>query len=298
MNPQPKSFWGLCQSCERIENRLFLEAVQKAVREDKNEFDFHDKHYSLVDPTFPRQFLENFLFQPSSQDPRLTLLTLCCSKAPTLFQTTLTAFAKDPGFLLSANLQYRSHLPNKLICGTLHRIMRRLHQRFLDLPSCPNCMARYLVSQKAVELNQRQVDHILSIFRNRVLSQHPTWFVSIFRLLQTIWEQDMEEKLNFPILQGALLFSNPVEYQIEFRDWMGAFLETPVVIEKYLNNKISQGNREFLQHWTGQTVNMKFVKQLQRNRTKAWKEDLYIKAWHPDRVFDWCMDLEDKEDLC
>lgn len=297
MLKQEKSFWGLCISCERIQNRLFLEAAQRAIRENHLEFSFSGQTYSLKDPNFPERFLGRFRFISSSQDPRLTLLLLCYGKHPTIFQSLVNTFKKDTSFLTSANLLYRKHLPSRTTCGALYNIQKLSKQSFLDFPTCPTCMSRTICGRKPSDISQRETDHILAIFRNRVLSQHPTWFVSIFRLLQTVWEQDLENRISFRILDDILLHQNPVEFQIEFRDWMGAFLETPVVIEKILSGKISEENREFLQVWTGQPVNMAFLKRIQRSRMDTWKEELIIKTWHPSRLFTWCFDIEELKDF-
>jgi hypothetical protein len=179
----------------------------------------------------------------------------------------------------------------------LNAIQYKLHQRFLDMPSCPCCMSRYLLTVKKDSINQRQITHILSIFRNRVLSQHPTWFVSIFKLLQTIWEQGLENIITFQMLNSSLIHQNPIEGQIEFRDWMGAFLETPIVIEKILTGNVNNENLEFLHLWTGQTVNMAFIKRLQRERIRLWWEDLIIATWHPSRLMTWCLDIEELKDF-
>lgn len=297
MMAQENSFWGLCISCERIENRLFLEAVQKAIREDHTDFEFHGNNYSLQDPTFSDRFMKHVRFLSSPKDPRLSLLTICFSKHPQLFGKLTDLLANDASFITSANLLYRSHLPSRSVCGALYKIQKKFRQHFLDMPSCPSCMARYLLHFKGKDIHQRHISHILSIFRNRVLSQHPTWFVSIFKLLQTIWEQDLEDQISFPILNDILIRQNPVEFQIEFRDWMGAFVETPVVIEKMLSGKISNDNRDFLQLWTGQPINMPFIKRLQRARMAAWEEDLIIKTWHPSRLMTWCFDIEELKDF-
>lgn len=293
---KPNSFWGLCQSCERIENRLFLEAVQKTIREDKSVVEFRNRIFSLEDPTFPYT-IRNIRFNSSSKDPRLSLLALFYTKSPNLFIATIRTFGSDSTFLTSLNLLYRNHLPNKTTCGMLHQAQRRLQQRFLDLPSCPCCMSRYLIGIDKERISIHQVNHILSIFRNRILSQHPTWFVSLFKLLQTIWEQDLEDKISFEALRPILIYENPLNYQIEFRDWMAAFLETPILIEKRLMGKISKENEDFLVGWTGQTVTIPFLKKFLRDRNSAWKEDLYIKTWHPRRLFPWCLDIEELKDF-
>ncbi len=297
MLKQEKSFWGLCLSCERIQNRLFLEAAQRAIQENHLEFPFYGQTYSLQDPNFSERFLGRFRFVSSSQDPRLTLLFLCYAKQPIIFQNLLKTFVKDISFLTSANLLFRRHLPSRASCGALYSIQRASRQTFVDLPTCPTCMSRHLCGKGPKDVGQRQIDHIVSIFRNRILSQHPTWFVSIFRLLQTIWEQDLEDRISFRVLDDILLHQNPVEFQIEFRDWMGAFLETPVVIEKILRGKITGENRDFLQVWTGQPVNMALIKRIQRARMAAWKEDLIIKTWHPSRLMTWCFDIEELKDF-
>jgi hypothetical protein len=297
MFKQEKSFWGLCLSCERIQNRLFLEEAQRAIREDRMEFQFHGKPYSLQDPNLTERFLGRFRFVSSSQDPRLTLLMLCYAKHPQIFKRLVRTFIADTSFITSAHLLYRKHLPSCTACGVLHHIQAMSRQSFMDLPSCPTCMSRSLCGKESKAITQRHIDHILSIFRNRVLSQHPTWFLSIFRLLQTIWEQGLEDRISFRVLDDILLHQNPIEFQIEFRDWMGAFVETPIVIEKMLRGKISQENREFLQVWTGQQVNMPFIKRIQRGRMAAWKEDLIIKTWHPSRLLTWCLDLEELKDF-
>lgn len=297
MYKQERSFWGLCLSCERIENRLFLEAIQKAIRTGESSFEFHGKSYSLNDPTFPERFLGRFRFISSSQDPRLSLLMICYTKDKKLFQAILKSLIGDSTFITSANLLYRKHLPSQTTCATLQNIQKASRQYFVDMPSCPCCMSRYLPSMKPEALTGRQIDHIYSIFRNRVLSQHPTWFVSIFKLLQTIWEQNMENKIPFQQLNTILVDQNPVEFQIEFRDWMGAFLETPIVIEKILSGKISQENKDYLTLWTGQQVDMPFIKRLQRNRMALWEEDLIIKTWHPSRLMTWCFDIEELKDF-
>lgn len=297
MLKQEKSFWGLCLSCERIQNRLFLEAAQAAIQENHLEFSFYGQMYSLRDPNFSERFLGRFRFVSSSQDPRLTFLMLCYTKQPSIFQSLLRIFGKDISFLTSANLLYRRHLPSRVTCGVLYSIQRESKQSFIDLPTCPTCMSKQLCGKNKDAISQRHIDHTMSIFRNRILSQHPTWFVGIFRLLQTIWEQDLEERISFRMLDDIILHQNPLEFQIEFRDWIGAFLETPIVIEKMLCGKVSQENREFLQVWTGQTINMGFLKRIQRARMSAWKEDLIIKTWHPSRLITWCMDLEDLKDF-
>ena len=154
------SFWGLCLSCERIQNRLFLEAAQASIRDGRTLFEFYGKSYSLDDPIFPNRLLANFKFVSSSHDPRLTLLTICYQKAPNLFRSLLKALEKDGTFLTSANLLYRKHLPNSTTCGILNRIQYRFRQRFLDMPTCPCCMSRYLVGMKPENLNQRHVSHL------------------------------------------------------------------------------------------------------------------------------------------
>lgn len=288
----PKSFWGLCESCNRIENRLFLEAVQQAIRANQSIFRFHDKDYSLDDENFPNKYLRYTVFTPSHQDPRLSLLALTYSNRPACVLPMLKAFLKDSGFLLSSNLLYRKHLPQRHTCAILNLIQSHSRQHFLDLPNCPCCISRIL-TRLGKELSNRQIQHISSIFGNQILAQHPTWFVHIFRLLQTIWEQNLEDIFHFPYLSRYLEHENPIQHQIDLRDWLGAFLETPIVVEKILTGKISSINRAYLFERTGQEINTAFLKRFARGKHYVYREDLIIKTWHPDRLFGWCFDLEE-----
>lgn len=296
MNKQENSFWGLCISCDRIQNRLFLETVQRAIRENRMEFLFHNKEYSLKDPRFSDHFANKFQFLPTSNDARLSLLSLCYIKMPTLFKNLLKQFYTDPSFLTSANLLYRKHLPSRSVCGMLNMIQNKYQQRFHDMPSCPSCMSRYLLRTNETNITQHEIDHTVSIFRNRILSQHPTWFVNIFKLLQTIWEKDLENRISLLLLDPILNRENPLDHQIEFRDWMGAFLETPAVLEKALTGKISDTNKSYLELMTGKKVSMELIKNIQANRMKAWKLDFIEKSWHPERFMEWCLDYDELND--
>lgn len=295
--PNPKSFWGLCQSCTRIENRLFLEAVQNAIRKNETVFTFHEKEYSLDDVKFPKKYLRFTVFTPSHQDPRLSLLSLTCSKRPQLGKAICEAFIKDSSFLLSASLLYRNHLPQKHTCSMLQQIQRSAKQHFLDLPCCPCCMSKNLSKLKAANLTYHQINHINSIFGNRMLAQHPTWFVHIFGLLQTIWENDMEEIFNFGVLSRYIEQENPIQLQIDLRDWLVTFLETPIVIEKILTKRISEANMAYLVEKTAQNFDLGFLKRVVRSKHYVYRRELIEKTWHPDRVIQWCFDLEDMQDL-
>lgn len=295
--PNPKSFWGFCESCNRIENRLFLESVQEAIRSNRSIFTFHEKEYSLDDENFPNKYLRFTVFTPSHQDPRLSLLALTFSNRPAFALPICKAFVKDSSFLLSANLLYRKHLPQRHTCAILNTIQKQSRQHFVDLPSCPCCMSRVLCRIPKDSLSTRQIHHITTIFGNHILAQHPTWFVYIFRLLQTIWEKDMEDIFHFPYLSRFLEHENPINLQIDLRDWLGAFLETPIVVEKILTNKISVVNKTYLFERTGQQIDLAFLKRFVRAKHYGYREDLMIKTWHPDRLFNWCFDLEEIADF-
>lgn len=289
-----KSFWGLCESCTRIENRLFLDAVQGAIRVNQSVFQFHNKEYSLDDENFPNNYLRFTVFTPSHQDPRLSLLVLTYLNRPESMKSMLKVFLNDSGFLLSANLLYRKHLPQRHTCAILNRIQSQSRQHFLDLPICPCCMSRVLGK---ITISPRTIRHITSIFQNQILAQHPTWFVHIFRLLQTIWEQNLEDVFSFPHLIRYLEHENPIHHQIDLREWLGAFLETPIVVEKILTNKISPINKAYLLEQTGQQVNLAFLKRFMRVKHYHYREDLIIRTWHPERFMSWCLDEEELADF-
>lgn len=286
----PKSFWSLCESCTRIENRLFLEAVQQTIRANQSIFTFHAKEYSLDDENFPTNYLRFTVFTPSHQDPRLSLLVLTYLNRPDSMKSMLNVFLNDSGFLLSANLLYRKHLPQRHTCAILNRIQSQSRQHFLDLPVCPCCMARVLGK---ISLSPRNIRHITSIFQNQILAQHPTWFVHIFRLLQTIWERDLEDIFTFPLLSRYLEHENPIHHQIDLREWLSTFLETPIVVEKILTNKISLVNKNYLVERTGQEITLDFLKRFMRASHYQYREDLIIRTWHPSRLMTWCLDEEE-----
>lgn len=288
------SFWNLCVSCERIENRLFLEEVQRAIRDDRITFVFHGKEYSLNDPTFPEKYLRHTSFLSTHQDPRLSMLLLVFKNNRVLFKNCLKTFVLDSGFILSANLLYRSHLPQQSTCGMLAQIQREFRQHFTDLPTCPCCMSKALLRIPKGSLTNRTVQHIYRIFQNHILAQHPTWFVWTFKLLQTIWERDFEDLFTFQRLDGGIRGN---QQALEFRDWLGAFLETPIVMEKVLAGKLSEQDREYLHFWTGQELNAKFYKVLLKRRQNLYKEELIVKTWHPRRFILWCFDNEELADF-
>lgn len=294
---QNKSFWGLCLSCERIENRCFLEEVQRAIKMNEVEFHFHDKVYSLNDPYFPQRYLQFTVFHSSHQDPRLSLLLLTYRTNKVLFDRCITTFTQNGSFILSANLLYRSHLPQQFTCGMLDRIQQKVRQHFLDLPTCPCCMSKAITRMTKEQLTIRHINHIYGIFRNHTLAQHPTWFVSTFKLLQTIWEKDFEDLITFHRLEDIFLHQNPIQQQIQFRDWIAAFLETPVVIEKFYTNKISLQDKEYLLLWTGQEMNERLLKKILKRRQNETKEELIMRTWHPRRLFTWCLDMEELKDF-
>lgn len=293
----PNSFWSLCESCTRIENRLFLDAVQQTIRANQSIFTFHNKEYSLDDENFPNKYLRFTAFTPSHQDPRLSLLALTYLNRPASTKSMLKVFLNDSGFLLSANLLYRKHLPQRHTCAILNLIQTQSRQHFLELPVCPCCMSRVLPRIGKNTLSTRQIQHVSSIFGNQILAQHPTWFVHIFRLLQTIWEQNLEDIFHFPHLSRYLEHENPIHHQIDLRDWLGSFLETPIVVEKILTNKISLINKAYLIERTGQEINKAFLKRFMRAKHYHYREDLIIRTWHPDRLMTWCLDEEELADF-
>jgi hypothetical protein len=289
-----QSFWNLCVSCERIENRLFLEAVQRAIRENTTTFRFHEKEYSLNDPHFPERYLRHTSFFSTHQDPRLSMLLLSYKSSPVLFKNCLQTFVQDSSFIVSANLLYRSHLPQQSTCAMLERIQRGLRQHFTDLPTCPCCMSKALLRIHRENITHRIIQHVNRIFQNQILAQHPTWFVWSFKLLQTIWEKDFEDLFPFqqvdPWIRGN-------QHAIEFRDWLGAFLETPIVMEKVLTEKIHLLDKQYLHIWTGQEVTPSFYKAILKRRQNIYKEELIMKTWHPKRILIWCFDQEELSDF-
>ncbi len=284
------SFWSLCVSCERIENRLFLEAVQRAIRDDTITFTFHTKEYSLNDPHFPERYLRHTSFLSTHQDPRLSMLLLLYKSNRTLFKSCVRTFIQDASFIISANLLYRSHLPQQSTCAMLENIQREVRQHFTDLPTCPCCMSKKLLRIERENINHRILQHVYRIFQNHTLAQHPTWFVWTFKLLQTIWERDLEDLFTFQRMDLWIRGNNQV---LEFRDWLGAFLETPIVMEKALTGKISTLDREYIQLWTGQELKPDFYRRLLKRRQNLYKEELIMRTWHPKRIFFWCFDLEE-----
>jgi hypothetical protein len=84
---------------------------------------------------------------------------------------------------------------------------------------------------------------------------------------------------------------------VEFRDWLGAFVETPIFLEKILTDRVSLLDKEYIHLWTGQELNFKFYKTLLKRRQNIYKEDLIIKTWHTKRIFYWCFDLQDLADF-
>jgi hypothetical protein len=289
-----KSFWNLCVSCERIENRLFLEAVQRCIRDDTVTFHFHKKDYSLNDPYFPERYLRHTSFLSTHQDPRLSMLLLLYKSNRTLFKNCLRALIQDAGFIVSANLLYRSHLPQQSACGMLELIQREIQQHFTDLPTCPCCMSKKLLHIQKDTINHRIIQHIYRIFQNHTLAQHPTWFVWTFKLLETIWEKDLEDIFTFQRMDLWIRSNNQV---VEFRDWLGAFVETPIVLEKVFTDKITLLDREYIQFVTGQELNPTFYKAILKRRQNLYKEELIMKTWHPKRIFFWCFDLDDLADF-
>jgi hypothetical protein len=284
------SFWDLCVSCERIENRLFLDAVQRAIRDDTVTFTFHTKEYSLNDPHFPERYLRHTSFLSTHQDPRLSMLLLLYKSNRVLFKTCVRTFIQDASFIISANLLYRSHLPQQSTCAMLENIQREVRQHFTDLPTCPCCMSKKLLRIERENINHRIIQHVYRIFQNHTLAQHPTWFVWTFKLLQTIWERDLEDIFTFQRMDLWIRENNQV---LEFRDWLGAFLETPIVIEKALTGKISTLDREYILLWTGQELQPDFYRRLLKRRQNLYKEELIMRTWHPKRIFFWCFDLEE-----
>lgn len=281
-------------SCERIENRLFLEEVQRTIREDKIVFTFHKREYSLNDPYFSEKYLRHTSFFSTHQDPRLSMLLLLYTSKRSLFKTCVKTFVEDSGFILSANLLYRSHLPQQSTCGMLLQIQNQLRQHFIDLPTCPCCMSKALVRIHKRGITNRMIEHICRIFQNHILAQHPTWIVWTFRLLQTIWEKDFEDIFSFQRLDNGLRDHHQA---LEFRDWLGAFLETPIVMEKALTGKMSLGDREYLLLWTGQELDSAFFHRRLKDRQDIFKEELIMKTWHPKRIFFWCFDLDELSDF-
>lgn len=288
------SFWNVCVSCERIENRLFLEEVQRTIREDRIVFTFHNREYSLNDPYFPEKYLRYTSFLSTHQDPRLSMLLLLYKSKRSLFKTCVKTFVEDSGFIVSANLLYRSHLPQQSTCGMLVQIQRELRQHFTDLPTCPCCMSKALLRIPRRCITNRVIEHIVRIFQNHVLAQHPTWIVWTFKLLQTIWEKDFEDIFSFQRLDSGL---REHQQALEFRDWLGAFLETPVVMEKALTGKMSIEDRGYLLRWTGQELDSAFFRRLLKSRQNLFKEELIMKTWHPRRLFFWCFDLDELADF-
>jgi hypothetical protein len=288
------SFWNLCVSCERIENRLFLEEVQRTIRGEAIVFTFHTKEYSLNDPYFPEKYLRHTSFLSTHQDPRLSMLLLLYTSQRSLFKTCLKTFVEDSGFIISANLLYRSHLPQQSTCEMLLQIQKELHQHFMDLPTCPCCMSKALLRIQRRSITNRMTEHMYRIFHNHILAQHPTWIVWTFKLLQTIWEKDFEDIFSFQRLDGGL---RQHQESLEFRDWLGAFLETPIVMEKALTGKISREDREYLLLWTGQELDSAFFCRLLKRRQNIFKEELIMKAWHPKRIFFWCFDQDELSDF-
>lgn len=282
-------------SCERIENRLFLEEVQRSIRTDSIEFEFHGKVYSLNDPFFSEQYLKPFIFLSSHQDPRLGILRLVFKTNRPLFDRFCNGLIQSSNFIVSANLLYRSHLSQHDTCAMLDKLQRKMRQHFLDLPTCPCCLAKVLRRTKKATLSTRQINHIYGIFRNTTLSQHPTWFVAVFKLLQTIWESDLEDIFTLDRLGDPLRQNN--QAGIDFRDWMGAFLETPIVMEKYYAGKISLQDQELFLLWTGIALSDTFYKGLLKTRQNLTKEELIMQTWHPSRLFPWCLDLDELKDF-
>jgi len=185
---------------------------------------------------------------------------------------------------------YRSHLPQQSTCAMLENIQREVRQHFTDLPTCPCCMSKKLLRIERENINHRILQHVYRIFQNHTLAQHPTWFVWTFKLLQTIWERDLEDLFTFQRMDLWIRGNNQV---LEFRDWLGAFLETPIVMEKALTGKISTLDREYIQLWTGQELKPDFYRRLLKRRQNLYKEELIMRTWHPKRIFFWCFDLEE-----
>jgi hypothetical protein len=299
-----ESPWNLCVSCTKIVNRHFLVETMRYLETNNTtgHITLLGSFLDIRDFSWMLSIFERIELTPGFKDPRLTFLFMVEAKMPSNFKDVARAFLKQSGFITSLTLFYKQHLPyrleSKLVCRTLWKLFKISGLDPQSFPVCPHCFARVAETYyrkenvRAGEIPRKLMEILKFYSAGR---QSILWKEGIKRCLEMLWMEKKANDLNWVRLGEAL--QQAIPDQQEFSELILDIIKNPVFLEYVSLQTLNKEVKLLFEIWSGETLNVKYIKKVLKARSEIYKEDLMIKTWHPSRLFKWCLDLEDLHDF-
>lgn len=296
--------WNQCVSCTKIVNRHFLIETMRYLDTNNNSGRI-SLLGTIIDITDFRRLLsifERIELTPGFKDPRITFLMMVEARKPENFKEVAQAFLKQNGFITSLTLFYKQHLPyevnEKLVCRTLWKLFKISGLDPQSFPVCPHCFARVAETYYRRQ-NLRQVEipvKLMELMKFYMVGrQSVIWKSGLERCLEVLWMEGKVNSINWLQIGEALQVAFPD--QVEFSNFIKKLLKNPVCLDLIESNELKPEIKILFEIWSGETLNINYVKKVLKQRCNLYKEDLMIKTWHTSRLFKWCFDLEELADF-
>lgn len=270
----PSSPFGLCSRCDFYK-------VESSLKEIETNLDL------IQNPAFCKATLD--------QTHRVSLL----SALTRLQEKDLSAFANffallgDEKLRNDINHQLHTHSPS-CRCKFYQYILKTRtfdHEiQSTDMPwNCWDCLS-FILKQKNMLNSYRAFSNGIVTNRIKRPETAPSKVIDCMVSLH-LYNKDHTARLLFDRLRRSSIGeSKAKEFLVEFltQPATASLVFTPVVFEFVPGSWNKDLNASFLQ---------KEVMKAVKKRNYIFKEDLIIKAWHPDRLFPWCFDIEELKDF-
>ncbi len=195
-------------------------------------------------------------------------------------------------FFHDINHQVHTHSPS-CRCKLYQYILKtRTFDREIqstDMPwSCWDCLS-FILKQRNMLNCYRAFSNGLVTNRIKKPESYPSKVIDCMISLH-INKKDHTTRLLFDRLRRSVHETKAKEFLLEF-------LTTPVTIPIVFTASAS----EFVPSSWNKELNSSFLQKealkAVKKRNHVFKEDLIIKTWHPDRLFPWCLDIEELKDF-
>ena len=233
-------------------------------------------------------FLEDML-HPGREQALLNLLTALFQGNRIMFSLLLDRLKQKSVFSILLTKRIQTHQPGTRCC--MYRQLFRTSELYTSdtLPwNCWSCIAWIFSHQEIPKHTLVQRDYTWGLQRLRhplFLQTGPHCFVS---LLSTFLRKEMESEIRLFFLHMILEF--PLE---EVRSFVGLVAHDPLFLPLVFGGTFACLLPVPLQDPSMQTAVRTQVKQSLKRRLDPIKEQLVEKTWHPNRLFRWCLDLEE-----
>lgn len=234
----------------------------------------------------------NLCLNSAHQTSVISALLRLLEKDSSAFQTFL-AFLSSKNFLEDLHHQIHTHFPSTCCKLYQHILKTRTFDRQIqstDMPwNCWDCLSFILKQKNMLNCYRAFCNGILT---NRIKKPES----SLHNLVDCMISLHLHKKDHTArLLFDRVRCNNLTETRA--KELLLEFLTKPATLSLVFTSGASEFIPMAWKHHLSSSFLQKEALKAVKKRNYIFKEDLIIKTWHPDRLFPWCLDIEELKDF-